>query len=325
MRNRAEMFLRRRGNTAWIRAPAAARRSCPSWWAIRCGRLAVSAALLRRGIDAQPILYPAVPENKARVRFFITAEHTEEQVAQTIDALAECIEASKVPVLDRFFFQSFRLCQGALFRLPIMKVLAAILACAVAVAASARGRDVWVAGNHSVLLGNGSLQMRFIREHGRLRFGELENKLSGRTLPVTADDFSIAVEGRAPLQTADFRFVRDTLEKMPGGQRLRLQFDRPANGLGLEVIYELGDHDFFVRRRLELTTTKPLPLGKSRRGAWALPASAGRRNRACRITCMIRSGTTRRSTKGLASRYSSKTHSGGWNIRAATTISATTC
>ena len=61
--------------------------------------LAVSAALLRRGIDAQPILYPAVPENKARVRFFITAEHTEKQVAQTIEALAECIEASKVPVL----------------------------------------------------------------------------------------------------------------------------------------------------------------------------------------------------------------------------------
>ncbi len=56
--------------------------------------LAISAALLRRGIDAQPILYPAVPENKARLRFFITAEHTEQQVVQTIDALAECVEAS---------------------------------------------------------------------------------------------------------------------------------------------------------------------------------------------------------------------------------------
>ena len=60
--------------------------------------LAISAALLRRGIDAQPILYPAVPEKKARVRFFITAEHTEQQIAQTIDALAECIEASELPV-----------------------------------------------------------------------------------------------------------------------------------------------------------------------------------------------------------------------------------
>jgi 8-amino-7-oxononanoate synthase len=59
--------------------------------------LAVSAALLRRGIDAQPILYPAVPENKARVRFFITAEHTEKQVAETIDALAGCFDAREIP------------------------------------------------------------------------------------------------------------------------------------------------------------------------------------------------------------------------------------
>jgi 8-amino-7-oxononanoate synthase len=55
--------------------------------------LAISAALLQRGIDAQPILYPAVPENKARMRFFITAEHTEQQIAQTIDALVECVQA----------------------------------------------------------------------------------------------------------------------------------------------------------------------------------------------------------------------------------------
>ena len=36
----------------------------------------VSHELLRQGINAQPILYPAVRESAARVRFFITAEHT---------------------------------------------------------------------------------------------------------------------------------------------------------------------------------------------------------------------------------------------------------
>lgn len=56
---------------------------------LRCIR--VASALLARGIDAQPILYPAVPESKARIRFFITAEHTESQIRQTIDVLAECI------------------------------------------------------------------------------------------------------------------------------------------------------------------------------------------------------------------------------------------
>jgi 8-amino-7-oxononanoate synthase len=54
----------------------------------------VSAALLAQGIDAQPILYPAVPESGARVRFFITAEHTEEQICRTVQALAECIAGS---------------------------------------------------------------------------------------------------------------------------------------------------------------------------------------------------------------------------------------
>jgi 7-keto-8-aminopelargonate synthetase-like enzyme len=55
----------------------------------RC--LHVSKELLRRGVNAQPILYPAVRESAARVRFFITAEHTEEQIVRTVEALAECL------------------------------------------------------------------------------------------------------------------------------------------------------------------------------------------------------------------------------------------
>src|SRR5579864_3677432 len=45
---------------------------------IGAGRLAQ--ALFRRGLNVQPILYPAVPERAARLRFFLTAEHTEQQV-----------------------------------------------------------------------------------------------------------------------------------------------------------------------------------------------------------------------------------------------------
>jgi 8-amino-7-oxononanoate synthase len=37
-------------------------------------------ALFARGINVQPILYPAVPERAARLRFFLTAEHSEAQV-----------------------------------------------------------------------------------------------------------------------------------------------------------------------------------------------------------------------------------------------------
>jgi 8-amino-7-oxononanoate synthase len=53
--------------------------------------LHISQELLRRGVNAQPILYPAVRESAARVRFFITADHTEEQIVHTIKALAECL------------------------------------------------------------------------------------------------------------------------------------------------------------------------------------------------------------------------------------------
>ena len=51
----------------------------------------VSQMLLERGINARPILYPAVRESAARVRFFLTAEHTEEQIVQAVETLADVV------------------------------------------------------------------------------------------------------------------------------------------------------------------------------------------------------------------------------------------
>jgi 7-keto-8-aminopelargonate synthetase-like enzyme len=51
--------------------------------------LMLSRAMFERGISVQPILYPAVEEEKARLRFFITAAHTEQQIRHTVDVLAE--------------------------------------------------------------------------------------------------------------------------------------------------------------------------------------------------------------------------------------------
>ena len=51
--------------------------------------LLLSKALFERGINVQPILYPAVEEEKARLRFFITSAHSEAQIRQTVDAVAE--------------------------------------------------------------------------------------------------------------------------------------------------------------------------------------------------------------------------------------------
>ncbi|WP_027961821.1 aminotransferase class I/II-fold pyridoxal phosphate-dependent enzyme [Halomonas halodenitrificans] len=47
--------------------------------------------LFQRGINVQPILHPAVPEKSARLRFFLSCEHTREQIDRTLDALAAAI------------------------------------------------------------------------------------------------------------------------------------------------------------------------------------------------------------------------------------------
>jgi 8-amino-7-oxononanoate synthase len=49
----------------------------------------LSWALSRRGINAQPILHPAVPEKAARVRFFVSCLHTPEQIADTVSTVAQ--------------------------------------------------------------------------------------------------------------------------------------------------------------------------------------------------------------------------------------------
>ena len=49
----------------------------------------LSHRLFQRKINVQPILYPAVEETAARLRFFITCLHTEEQIRTTVTATAE--------------------------------------------------------------------------------------------------------------------------------------------------------------------------------------------------------------------------------------------
>lgn len=53
---------------------------------LRAARL--SHAMRRHRINVQPILYPAVSEKAARLRFFVCSDHTEEQIDRTLDALA---------------------------------------------------------------------------------------------------------------------------------------------------------------------------------------------------------------------------------------------
>lgn len=51
--------------------------------------LKLSELLYDAGINAQPILHPAVEEDRARVRFFLTAAHSEEQIRHSVQVVAE--------------------------------------------------------------------------------------------------------------------------------------------------------------------------------------------------------------------------------------------
>lgn len=54
---------------------------------IVAGRLAD--AIFRRGVNAQPILHPAVAERSARLRFFLSTDHADEDIDRAVAILAE--------------------------------------------------------------------------------------------------------------------------------------------------------------------------------------------------------------------------------------------
>ncbi len=48
--------------------------------------------LFERGINTIPVTYPAVPMRSARLRFFLTSDHTREQIAETLRVTREEID-----------------------------------------------------------------------------------------------------------------------------------------------------------------------------------------------------------------------------------------
>src|SRR5581483_9748709 len=72
-------------------------------------------------------------------------------------------------------------------------------------------------------LGNAQLELQFQRRGDLVAVQRVVNKLSGRTIPITGDDFSLGIEGREPLRSADFAFQEARTEAMVGGRRLTLR------------------------------------------------------------------------------------------------------
>eukprot|EP00966_Prymnesium_polylepis_P284226 6565946-Prymnesium_polylepis.1 len=53
--------------------------------------MALAQVMAGRGVNVNPIGYPAVSEGEARLRFFISSTHTDKDLKYTADALAESI------------------------------------------------------------------------------------------------------------------------------------------------------------------------------------------------------------------------------------------
>lgn len=49
----------------------------------------VGAYLYERGLEASMMQYPAVPKGAARIRLFVTSEHTREQLQQASELILE--------------------------------------------------------------------------------------------------------------------------------------------------------------------------------------------------------------------------------------------
>jgi 8-amino-7-oxononanoate synthase len=59
------------------------------------GAVILSQELNHRGINVQPVIYPAVPPKSARLRFFITATHTRQDIETTVNTMVE--EIARLP------------------------------------------------------------------------------------------------------------------------------------------------------------------------------------------------------------------------------------
>ncbi|MCE9629668.1 MAG: aminotransferase class I/II-fold pyridoxal phosphate-dependent enzyme [Planctomycetia bacterium] len=94
LRERSELFLRLANDAGLDTGTSSDTPVIPVILGSSARAMLVSQMLLARGINARPILYPAVRESAARVRFFLTCEHTEEQIVRTVETLAAVVAAT---------------------------------------------------------------------------------------------------------------------------------------------------------------------------------------------------------------------------------------
>jgi 8-amino-7-oxononanoate synthase len=88
LQDRGAFFLRQAGSAGLDTGLSAGLAVIPCIIGDSLKTVRISNVLFEQGVNVQPIIYPAVPEKSARLRFFVSCEHTELQIRRTIDLLA---------------------------------------------------------------------------------------------------------------------------------------------------------------------------------------------------------------------------------------------
>nr|WP_280528266.1 type I polyketide synthase [Actinoplanes ianthinogenes] len=97
LHDRAATFLRLAKQAGLDTGPSSGTPVIPCITGDSVQALKLADTLLKNGVSANPIMYPAVKERLARLRFFITAEHSTEDIETTVDLVARHLDPARVP------------------------------------------------------------------------------------------------------------------------------------------------------------------------------------------------------------------------------------
>ncbi|GGL79711.1 hypothetical protein GCM10010129_24230 [Streptomyces fumigatiscleroticus] len=94
LRRNAELFLRLASAAGLATGSSAHTPIVPCVLGDSARTLRVADRLFQRGVVADPIFHPAVEEGLARLRFFVTSEHREDDIRRAVSVLAEEVAAA---------------------------------------------------------------------------------------------------------------------------------------------------------------------------------------------------------------------------------------
>ncbi|NOY63730.1 MAG: aminotransferase class I/II-fold pyridoxal phosphate-dependent enzyme [Gammaproteobacteria bacterium] len=97
LRQRGELFLALAKKSGIKTGHSAGYSVIPALTGSSIKAVKLANALLERGVHVQPIVYPAVEEGMARLRFFMSSAHTEKQIRYAVDVLAKESKKLELP------------------------------------------------------------------------------------------------------------------------------------------------------------------------------------------------------------------------------------